>query len=211
MRIISGKYRGHQLVGFKGSHIRPTTDRVKESVFNILAPEVDGARILDLFSGTGNLMIEALSRGAASVDAVEQHPGSLKVIRANLEKLKIEHGFKIVASDVFKFLKKYNDAPYDIIFVDPPFTEKWADRVLTELSLSKVFGPHTIIMIEAASKEKVGETYNSLKKYKERHFGDKIVFFFSSGRDSQDTSESGGPDGGKEQEGSENGGGGISG
>lgn len=195
MRVIAGKYRGRQLVGFNGPHIRPTTDRVKETVFNILAPDIDGARVLDLFSGTGNLGIEALSRGAAWVDAVEQHPASLKIIRANLEKLGIEEGIRVHGMDVFKYLQRYAGQAYDVILIDPPFTQKWADRVMDELSRSAVFSDTTTVMIEASSQETVEKAYGRLQQYKERHFGDKIVFFFTPNEDSNDSGRSHG-DGG---------------
>lgn len=183
MRIISGKYKGQRLVGFKGSHIRPTTDRVKESVFNILGPEIFEARVLDLFSGTGNLSIECLSRGAAWVDSVESHPGSLKIIRQNFEKLGIKESSKIYAQDVFSYLKKYQGAPYDVILIDPPFTQKWGDRCMDELSGSKTFSKNTTIILESTTQEFVDSQYGVLEKYDERHFGDKTVFFFSQAGD----------------------------
>ena len=100
MRIIAGRFRGHQLVSFNADHIRPTTDRVKESIFNKLQNDVPGGRVLDLFSGTGNLAIESLSRGAESVVAVEMSKKSLAIIRKNLEKLGIKGEIQVVGDDV---------------------------------------------------------------------------------------------------------------
>src|SRR3954462_11414596 len=105
MRIISGKYKGRQLVDFSADHIRPTTDRVKETLFNKLMGIIEGARVLDLFSGTGNLSIECLSRGAAWVDIVENHKKSLSIIRENLALLKITEGFAIHPVDTFRYLE----------------------------------------------------------------------------------------------------------
>lgn len=108
MRIISGKYKGHPLVEFKADHIRPTTDRVKETLFNKLMFELEGTKVLDLFSGTGNLGIEALSRGAREVTFVEKHPKSLEILKKNLAKLKIPAvDYKIINMDVLSYLKKY--------------------------------------------------------------------------------------------------------
>src|ERR1035437_557283 len=107
MRVISGKFKGRQLVEFEADHIRPTTDRVKETLFNKLMGQVEGARVLDLFSGTGNLAIECTSRGAAWVDMVESHKKSLEIIRENLNKLKITEGFKLNQIDAFRYIAGY--------------------------------------------------------------------------------------------------------
>ncbi|MBV2168980.1 MAG: 16S rRNA (guanine(966)-N(2))-methyltransferase RsmD, partial [Bdellovibrio sp.] len=125
MRIIAGKYRGHQLVAFKADHIRPTTDRVKETLFNKLQFQIEGAKVVDLFCGTGNLGIEALSREASFCTFVEKNPKSLTITRQNLEKLKVPTSqYKIINMDVLGFLKAYQGEPFDIVFADPPFTEK---------------------------------------------------------------------------------------
>jgi 16S rRNA (guanine966-N2)-methyltransferase len=177
VRVISGKYKGRELVTFKADHIRPTTDRVKESIFNKLQNNIDGARVLDLFSGTGSLAIEALSRGAESVTAVELNKKSIEIIRRNLELLKITE-IEVLGQDVFKFLKKYSDAPFDLIFCDPPFTEKLADQLLTELSLSKVFHSETLIISESGGKETLKDEYSPLIRFDKRDYGDKIVSYF---------------------------------
>ena len=187
MRVISGKFRGQKLVEFKSKHIRPTTDRVKESIFNKLAADLPEARVLDLFAGTGNLAIEALSRGADWVDLVELRSSSLKIIQQNLTKLSLSEKCRVYGKDVFKFLKGRatgeQEAPYDVIFVDPPFTEKLADSVLLAISKSSVYHKDSIIVIEATIHESVREIYSPLYQYDERHFGDKIVFFYSPSDD----------------------------
>lgn len=178
MRIISGKLKGRVLKSFHGPHIRPTTDRVKETMFNILQGNVPDARVLDLFSGTGNLSFESFSRDAEYVEAVEKHPESLKVIFENIKLLKLEGQIKVVKQDVFDYIKKYSGEPFDLIFIDPPFTESWADKVMTEVSKSKLFLPHTVIAIESAKREKIQSEYGSLRAIDTRHFGDKILTLF---------------------------------
>lgn len=179
MRIIAGKYKGAQLVSFKAGHIRPTTDRVKESIFNKWMGYLEDSRCLDLFSGTGNLSIEALSRGAASVVAVEKSKQSVKIMNENLAKLKIEKkDLQLIQDDVFKFLKNYKGEAFELIFVDPPFTEKWADAVMTALSQSQVVGPGTQIMIESGTKEAISDEYMPLELLDRRPFGDKTVSYF---------------------------------
>ncbi|MES2855223.1 MAG: 16S rRNA (guanine(966)-N(2))-methyltransferase RsmD [Bdellovibrionota bacterium] len=178
MRIISGRFRGRKLVHFKADHIRPTTDRVKESVFNRLQGDVDGSRVLDLFSGTGNLSCEAVSRGAASVDAVELSKKSIAIIRQNLELLEIENDVRVINEDVLKYLRRYEGEPYDLIFADPPFTEKLADQVLVEAAKSKAVGPNTLLIIESSSHEHVAEAYDNLSCEDRRDYGDKTVSFW---------------------------------
>lgn len=179
MRIISGKYKGHQLVAFKADHIRPTTDRVKETLFNKLMFDLDGARVLDLFCGTGNLGLESLSRGARECVFVEKNPKSIQIARQNIEKLKVPASdYKIINMDVLAYLKSYQGEPFDIIFADPPFTEQMAHEVMTFASQSAVFGETTKWAIESARKERLEDVYETLERYDAREFGDKILSFF---------------------------------
>ena len=179
MRIIAGKYKGRELVSFKADHIRPTTDRVKESIFNKLQAEIANSRVLDLFSGTGNLSIEAISRQAASAVAVEMNKKSIEIMKRNIELLKISE-IEIIGQDVFKFLKHYVGTPFDLIFCDPPFTEKLADSLFTALAQSKVFSPDTIIVIESGGKETLRDEYLPLVRFDKRDYGDKIVSYFKA-------------------------------
>jgi 16S rRNA (guanine966-N2)-methyltransferase len=178
MRIIAGRFKGRVLKSFEASHIRPTTDRVKETLFNILQGNIEGGRILDLFAGTGNLSIEALSRGASVVESVEKHPASIKIIFDNLTMIKIEKEIKVHKEDVFSFIKKYDGEPFDVIFIDPPFTEQLADSVMTEIEKSKVFHPGTVFAIESAKKEKLVGEYGRLEAIDTRLFGDKVLTLF---------------------------------
>ena len=178
--MISGKYRGRHLLEFKASHIRPTTDRVKETLFNKLMGRIEGARILDLFSGTGNLAIEAISREAAWVDLVENHRKSLAILRDNLKHLKIEDGFKVHPIDAFKYISGFEGEPYDIVLADPPFTRSWAHDLGQAIGASRLLGPDTLVVIEASSKERVDVEYPGLARLDQRDFGDKRLHFFTS-------------------------------
>ncbi len=178
MRIISGRFKGHRLVSFQAEHIRPTTDRVKESIFNILQTYFDDSLVLDLFAGTGNLGIEALSRGAARIDAVENHKKSLGILRENLTKLKIEDEIKVHPIDVFQFLKKYQGPAFNVIFIDPPFTKAIAHDVMSALSTSSVFNQDTWVVIESSDHERLESEYSQLKRLDQRDFGDTKVSFF---------------------------------
>ncbi len=177
MRVISGKYKGRELVSFKADHIRPTTDRVKESIFNKLQMHIAGARVLDLFSGTGSLAIEAISRDALSVTAVEVNKRSVDIINRNLQLFKISE-VEVLTQDVFKFLKRYTGEAYDLVFCDPPFTEKLAHALFTELAASKVYGPDTIIVTESGGKEQLLDEYLPLTRFDKRDYGDKVVSYY---------------------------------
>lgn len=179
MRIIAGKYRGHQLVAFNADHIRPTTDRVKETLFNKLQFEMDGARVADLFCGTGNLGIESLSRGASHCTFVEKNPKSLAITRQNFEKLRVPASdYKVINMDVLSFLKTYSGEAFDIIFADPPFTEKMAHFVMEAAAESQAFGATTLLAIESQRKERMEDRYGALVRYSKKEFGDKILSMF---------------------------------
>ena len=182
MRVIRGQLKGRRLVCSKGSHLRPMMDRVKESIFNILEGHVQGALVLDLFAGTGSLSIEAFSQGARQVIAVEKHPKSVKVILNNLTKLQIKkESIQVYQKDVFAFLKKHRpNEKYDLILIDPPFTQKLADRTMRELAKSTVFKDETIIVIESSQHEKLCKQYGPLSSFDCRSFGDKFVSFFKA-------------------------------
>ncbi|WP_413586350.1 16S rRNA (guanine(966)-N(2))-methyltransferase RsmD [Bdellovibrio sp. HCB274] len=179
MRVIAGKYRGHQLVSFNADHIRPTTDRVKETIFNKLQFQLEGANVADLFCGTGNLGIEALSRDAKFCTFVEKNPKSLTITRQNFEKLKVPPSqYKIINMDVIAFLKSYTGEAFDIIFADPPFTEKMAHFVVEAASGSQAFGNHTVMAIESQRKERMEDRYGQLVRYSKKEYGDKILSMF---------------------------------
>ncbi len=186
MRIIGGQFSGRRLVSFSADHIRPTTDRVKESLFNKLNAYWDNARVLDLFSGTGNLTIEAVSWGAKSVTSVEMHPKSLAIMKQNLEQFKLKDEVDVIKDDVLKFLKSYNDESYDVILIDPPFTEKMAHAVMEQLSMSRVWGSNTVIAIEYSKFERMEKQYGELKSFDSKNFGDKLMSFFTKGTNLED-------------------------
>lgn len=120
MRVISGKIRGKKLYSLDGENTRPTTDRVKENIFNIIAGEIFGANVLDLFAGSGALGIEALSRGAEYCDFVEKNMGAFKIVGKNIGETPFPDICKIHLCDYADFLKK-TEKVYDIIFLDPPY------------------------------------------------------------------------------------------
>src|SRR5512136_594459 len=127
MRVISGTAKGRTLKAVPGEGTRPITDRVKESLFNILGADIRDARFLDLFAGTGGVGIEALSRGAAEAVFVEQGRAALETIRANLALTRLADRARVVRADVFAFLAQMPEAPFDYIYIAPPqYKSLWA-------------------------------------------------------------------------------------
>lgn len=181
MRIIAGRLKGRKLVGFSASHIRPTSDIVKGSIFNKLQMHIDGASVLDLFSGTGNLGIEAYSRGARHVTFVENHTQSLKILKNNLNTLDlVGPGVEVIAMDVMKFLSSYKGAPYNIILIDPPFTKELAHPTMLRVAESAAIDSDSLVVIESSKRERLDSDYNDLKRYDVREFGDKTVSYFET-------------------------------
>lgn len=176
MRIISGRFGGRKLVEFNADHIRPTTDRIKEVIFNKLQTLVEESEVLDLFSGTGSLGLEAVSRGALHVTCVEKHPKSVEIIKKNVAHLAItDDEITIVRDDVFDYLKEPFGSGYDIIFIDPPFTEKIADQVMQALAESELNQFPCVVFIEAGKGETLRETYGAFKQKELKNYGDKSL------------------------------------
>ena len=180
MRVISGRFKGHRLVPFKYKNLRPMTDFTKESLFNRLMDQIPGSRVLDLFSGTGSLSIEALSRGALEVVAVERHPLSLKVIAKNLAHLNIRGEIKVFRKDVMRFLKVYKGPPFDIILIDPPFTQQISHNIMVALSRSTLACRGKNVVIEASKKEHIEEKYGVFELSNQKNYNDKKTSFFRS-------------------------------
>ena len=170
MRIIAGKYRGRILKEFKGREIRPTADRAKEAIFNILQTEIYGSSFLDLYTGTGNMAIEALSRGAERVVMVDSSNESVKIAKFNLEMIKEEA--EIVCADALTFCATTRET-FDIIFLDPPYDID-ATPVLEQIAKNGVLKEDGIIIYEHSEDFKVGEIdgleHRSTRKYGIAHF-----------------------------------------
>ncbi len=176
MRIISGRLGGRKLLAFNADHIRPTTDRIKEVIFNKLQSLVEDSEVLDLYSGTGSLAFEAVSRGALHVTAVEKHPKSVEIIKKNMAHLAVtEDDMTLVRDDVFDYLKEPFGSGYDIILIDPPFTEKLADQTMQALAASELNQFPCVVFIEAGKGEVLKETYGAFKQKELKEYGDKSL------------------------------------
>ena len=149
MRVISGKARSLRLKTIDGDLTRPTTDRIKETLFNIIGNNVIDSVFLDLFSGSGGIGIEALSRGAARCDFVDNNPKCIKVINDNLTFTKLLDGANVVKSDVRSFISSKKGKKYDIIFIDPPYRAGVERDVLNDIMRNDLCHSDTMVILEA--------------------------------------------------------------
>ncbi|MCI8951065.1 MAG: 16S rRNA (guanine(966)-N(2))-methyltransferase RsmD [Lachnospiraceae bacterium] len=154
MRVISGSARRLLLKTIEGNDTRPTTDRLKETLFNMLQYQIAGCRFLDLFSGSGAIGIEALSRGAKGAVFVEQNPRAVSCIKDNLKTTGLENCAVVIEADVFAALKELEgreeNHAFDFIFMDPPYNHQYEQQVLKYLSDSKLADSSTKVIIEAS-------------------------------------------------------------
>ena len=152
MRVIAGTARSIKLKTIEGAGTRPTTDRTKETLFNVLHSELPGAAFLDLFSGSGAIGTEALSRGARQACLVEQNRQAVQCIRENLAKTRLEEGAMVMECDVMTALIRLEGKsdPFDIVFMDPPYDHSLEKQVLSYLSDSELITEDTTIVVEAS-------------------------------------------------------------
>ncbi len=169
MRVIGGNKRGLKLVGFEGDSVRPTTDRVKENIFNIIGPYISGANTLDLFGGTGALTVEALSRGAQSAVVCDISESSLALIRTNLEKSGYAQQARVVRGDGVQFAANAKDK-FDVIFIDPPYDSDLLERSLAAIAKNQCICPDGIIVCEREY-EKALPNLSGLDVMKDKKYG----------------------------------------
>jgi 16S rRNA (guanine(966)-N(2))-methyltransferase RsmD len=167
MRIIAGERKGHTIFAPKGLETRPTSDRVRENVFNIVAPWVEGARVLDLYAGSGAMGLEALSRGAASAVFVEAEPQAIRAIERNLDKLRLT-GARVARLDAITGLAQEaaSGRKYDLVLADPPYSMTDYDALARYLPL--VLSEDGLVVLESSAKtepELAGLAVQSTRKY----------------------------------------------
>jgi 16S rRNA (guanine(966)-N(2))-methyltransferase RsmD len=185
MRIIAGTYRSRVLKSLKGLALRPTSDRLRETLFNVLGPGIAGSRFLDLFAGTGAVGIEALSRGAADAVFIENHQPAAALLRRNLDSLGIRSGTTVLAVDVLRGLQTLAsrthapDAGFDFVFLDPPYAaaEEYV-RVLHFLGNSNLIALDGIAVAEHRRKFDLPENFGSLRRYRVLRQGDAALSFY---------------------------------
>lgn len=184
MRIIAGKFRGRKLKSPPSLQTRPTSDRLRETLFNILAPRIAGARFLDLCAGTGAVGIEALSRGAAHVTFVDQSRKMCALIEANAQGLKIDDPeFEVITSEATEFLGRFakkGSQPFDIIFFDPPYAADY-EIVLNYVgeNTAVLLNEDGLMVVEHQKKRELAEVFGALERHRLLQQGDSALSFFS--------------------------------
>ena len=185
MRIIAGKFRGRRLKSPPTAQTRPTSDRLRETLFNILAPRIDGARFLDLCAGTGAVGIEALSRGAAHVTFVDQSRKMCGLIDANVDSLNVDTDDReVVVATAFDYLRrliKNNGPAFDIVFFDPPYESDY-DEILELIGgrTPRLVSADGIVVVEHHKKNALPSEFDTLKRYRELKQGDSALSFYRS-------------------------------
>ncbi len=181
MRIITGKFKNQYIYIPQKIHFRPTSNKVKESIFSSLGEKIIDSNFLDLFSGSGNIGIEALSRGAKQVFFIDNNLKSINLIKYNLKSFKIsDKYFKIIKNDFKKALKFLNNQniKFDIIYADPPYEKNFLKIVLKYLDNYNILSNSGIFLLEQSKREKFNETLINLELFKILEYGDTIVSFY---------------------------------
>ena len=173
MRVITGSARGRRLKELEGMETRPTTDRVKESLFSVIQFDIEGRRVLDLFAGTGQLGIEALSRGAAEAVFVENRTEAVNLIRENLEICRLTDRARVRAGDALTYLR--SGEKFDLIFLDPPYNAGLLPQALEEISRFDICRQHGIIVAESAADQALPALAPPYRLYRQYRHGKIMV------------------------------------
>jgi 16S rRNA (guanine966-N2)-methyltransferase len=181
MRIITGTLKGRRLVTPKGLSLRPTSDRVKESLFNILGGEIKDKTILDLFAGTGNLGIEALSRGAKRVTFVEKNREAIRLTQKNLITCQMEDRSEVLVKDVNQAigLLKGKGERFDLIFMDPPYEKGLIQKTIERLGTERIYHDDSILVIEHHRREPLFDISDSWNLTRQRRIGETLISFLT--------------------------------
>ena len=181
MRITGGSLKGKRLVSFKGQAIRPTSDMVREAVFNMLGQRMDGVAVLDLFSGTGALSLEALSRGARSALMIDRSPAAIEIIRKNVRLCGVAQKCTILKWDLRKGVPNSVSSLFgavNLVFMDPPYRRGYEVRLLRELGLAQFLSQGSRVVVESEKKVNLADVYGHLLKTAQRVYGDTKVTIY---------------------------------
>jgi 16S rRNA (guanine966-N2)-methyltransferase len=181
VRIIAGTFRSRPLQAPPGLATRPTSDRLRETLFNVLAPRIEGARFLDLYAGSGAVGLEALSRRAATVQCVERAPSAREVLWANLRKLGVDDVVRVSSGCVREYLKQAS-GPWDVVFLDPPYdaaVEYAATLNALGAEAARLLAPSAVVIAEHRRKERLEDTYGALRRTRLLEQGDAALSFYS--------------------------------
>lgn len=180
MRVITGSARGRKIKTLEGMDTRPTTDRIKESIFNIIQFDVEGRRVLDLFAGSGQMAIEAISRGAASAVAIDSASAAVSIIRENVKNCGFQSEIQVMQADFKSFLKS---APgkFDLIFLDPPYRNEMINQALELIEQIDILSEGGIIVCETERDKRLIDTSEPYVKGREYLYGKSKITIYRKG------------------------------
>lgn len=183
MRVISGKARGIALKAPDGIDTRPTTDRVKENIFNMIQHEITDRRVLDLFSGSGALAIEAISRGASEAVLVESNKKCCGIIADNLMKTRLTEHVRIIRAEVPQALKLLGteNACFELLLMDPPYGQNWAVPILEQVQANQLLAPSALVIVEHEAETDLPERIGSLGRINRRTYGRTAISIYREG------------------------------
>ena len=181
MRITAGTMRGRRLRAPSGLELRPTSDKVKEALFNILSSQIEGATLLDLYAGTGGIGIDALSRGAQNVVFVENNKRHLQYLKKNIASISFEGKAEIFATAATDFLRKAKKQmrSFDIIFVDPPYQSSEIEKILPMIQEGDMIVDQGLVVIEHFHKKTLPERVENLFSLKKYKYGETVLSFYA--------------------------------
>lgn len=183
MRVITGSARGRRLGELKGMETRPTTDKVKESIFNCIQFDVEDARVLDLFAGTGQLGIEALSRGAKNALFVDKRADAVKLVRENLALCRLTENAQVICGDSLAVLGTQSGR-FDIIFLDPPYESGLLEQAMERIAQFDILSPHGIMVAESPQDQILPELPAPYGLYREYRYGKiKVSIYHRTGEE----------------------------
>ena len=186
MRVITGTARGRRLKELQGMETRPTTDKVKESLFSIIQFDIEGRRVLDLFAGTGQLGIEALSRGAAEAVFVDRRPDAVRLVQENLALCGFTDRARVKSGDALAYLK--SGEKFDLIFLDPPYAADLLEQALTAIASFDICREHGIIVAESAADKVLPGLPAPYRLYREYRYGKiRLSVYHRSGNEDEAT------------------------
>lgn len=195
MRVITGMARGRKLKAPKGMTTRPTSDRVKEALFNVLGSRIVDSKFLDLFAGSGGVGIEALSRGAKLVTFVEENPKVIDVINDNLIVTGLKSRATIYRSNAYRAMEKLQGQEcFDIIFLDPPYLKGHETECLQQIERCKLLSPEGLVVVESSKRDELPQTVGTLTLQKSQHYGDtKLTYYTPDSGQAEVLHNEGGP------------------
>lgn len=179
MRIVSGAAHGKTLLAPKGMNTRPTTERVREAIFSVLAPYIEGAKVLDAFAGSGALGLEALSRGAAAAVFIEKDRRALDVLRKNIFACGFNQPAQVLAGDTNHVMQTLSG--FDIVLLDPPYNRGLITKIEPQLLSVGFLNEGALVMLETSSKEPELFTDERWQLYKSRVYGDTAIYYYGIG------------------------------